>query len=103
MNIFRGVSPDENRQRVFGGQVAGQALVAATRPVDSSRMVHSLHAYFILGGEFAEPVRYEVDRVRNGRSFTTRRVIEPLSNRMKGCLFSSDGCTCFFEANGWSG
>ena len=75
VNIFRGVSPDENRQRVFGGQVAGQALVAATRTVDSSRMVHSLHAYFLRPGDPTVPILYQVDRIRDGKSFTTRREI----------------------------
>ena len=76
VNIFRGSSPDEKRQRVFGGQVAGQALVAAARTVDDpSRMVHSLHAYFLLPGDPTVPILYEVDRLRDGRSFTTRRVV----------------------------
>ena len=75
VNIFRGVSPDENRQRVFGGQVAGQALVAATRTVDPSRMVHSLHAYFLRPGDPLVPILYQVDRIRDGKSFTTRRVV----------------------------
>jgi acyl-CoA thioesterase II len=76
VNIFRGRSPDENRQRVFGGQVAGQALVAATRTVDMpGRSVHSLHAYFLRPGDPAVPILYEVDRIRDGRSFTTRRVV----------------------------
>jgi acyl-CoA thioesterase II len=74
VNIFRGLSPDENRQRVFGGQVAGQALVAAGRTVPADRPVHSLHAYFIRPGDTAVPIVYLVDRVRDGRSFTTRRV-----------------------------
>lgn len=75
VNIFRGVSPDENRQRVFGGQVAGQALVAATRTVDPSRFVHSLHAYFLRPGDPTVPILYQVDRIRDGKSFTTRRVV----------------------------
>ena len=75
VNLFRGVSPDENRQRVFGGQVAGQALVAATRTVQADRQVHSLRAYFIRRGDHNEPIRFEVDRIRDGRSFTTRRVV----------------------------
>ncbi|MBM3805369.1 MAG: acyl-CoA thioesterase II [Actinobacteria bacterium] len=76
VNIFRGVSPQENRQRVFGGQVAGQALVAAARTVDDkSRRVHSLHAYFLRPGDPSIPILYEVDRIRDGKSFTTRRVI----------------------------
>lgn len=76
VNIFRGRSPDENRQRVFGGQVAGQALVAASRTVDEpGRFVHSLHAYFLLPGDPTVPILYEVDRLRDGRSFSTRRVV----------------------------
>ena len=76
VNIFRGRSPDENRQRVFGGQVAGQALVAATAPSTSpNRMVHSLHAYFLRPGDPIVPILYEVDRIRDGRSFSTRRVV----------------------------
>ncbi len=74
VNIFRGSSPKEGPQRVFGGQVAGQALVAAGRTVPTERHVHSLHAYFIRPGDPAVPIVYEVDRVRDGRSFTTRRV-----------------------------
>jgi acyl-CoA thioesterase II len=74
VNIFRGRSPDERRQRVFGGQVAGQALVAAGRTVPADRPVHSLHAYFIRPGDTTVPIVYTVERVRDGRSFTTRRV-----------------------------
>src|SRR5260221_203021 len=74
VNIFRGVSPDEQVQRVFGGQVAGQALVAAARTVDRGS-VHSLHAYFLRPGDPLVPILYEVDRIRDGRSFTTRRVV----------------------------
>lgn len=75
VNIFRGISPDESRQRIFGGQVAGQGLVAAARTVDDDRRVHSLHAYFLRPGDPTVPVLYEVDRIRDGRSFTTRRVV----------------------------
>ena len=76
VNIFRGRSPDERRQRVFGGQVAGQALVAASRTVDDrDRRVHSLHAYFLRPGDPMAPILYEVDRIRDGKSFTTRRVV----------------------------
>lgn len=75
VNIFRGSSPDDKRQRIFGGQVAGQAMVAAARTVDEDRPVHSLHAYFLRPGDPARPVLYEVDRIRDGRSFTTRRVV----------------------------
>ncbi|MGO8885775.1 MAG: acyl-CoA thioesterase II [Streptosporangiaceae bacterium] len=75
VNIFRGRSPaGERRQRVFGGQVAGQALVAAGRTVPAERPVHSLHAYFIRPGDPQVPIIYLVERVRDGRSFTTRRV-----------------------------
>src|SRR5258708_9782193 len=74
VNIFRGVSPEEKRQRVFGGQVAGQALVAAGRTVERGD-VHSLHAYFLRPGDPAVPILYEVDRIRDGRSFTTRRAV----------------------------
>lgn len=73
-NIYRGTSPHTTWQRVFGGQVAGQALVAAGRTVDPDRHVHSLHSYFIRPGDPGVPIVYEVDRVRDGRSFTTRRV-----------------------------
>jgi len=74
-DIFRGRSPaDGRRQRVFGGQVAGQALVAAGRTVPADRPVHSLHAYFIRPGDTAVPLVYMVERLRDGRSFTTRRV-----------------------------
>ena len=76
VNIFRGRSPQERRQRVFGGQVAGQALVAASRTVDDrDRRVHSLHAYFLRPGDPTAPILYEVDRIRDGKSFTTRRVV----------------------------
>ncbi len=74
VNTFRGRSPLENRQRVFGGQVAGQALVAAGRTVED-RIVHSLHAYFLRPGDTKIPILYEVDRIRDGKTFTTRRVV----------------------------
>jgi acyl-CoA thioesterase II len=74
VNIFRGLSPDVDRQRVFGGQVAGQGLVAAARTVAPEFAVHSLHAYFLRPGDPTVPIIYEVDRTRDGRSFTTRRV-----------------------------
>jgi acyl-CoA thioesterase-2 len=73
VNLFRGRSPQAGWQRVFGGQVIGQALVAATRTVDA-RPVHSLHGYFMLPGDPKVPIVYEVDRLRDGRSFTTRGV-----------------------------
>jgi acyl-CoA thioesterase-2 len=75
VNLFRGLSPDEAQQRVFGGQVAAQALVAAGRTVEPDRSVHSLHSYFLRPGDPTVPIVYEVDRIRDGRSFTTRRVV----------------------------
>jgi acyl-CoA thioesterase-2 len=74
LNIFRGTSPRESRVRVFGGQVAAQALVAAGRTVEDP-VAHSLHAYFLRPGDPAIPILYEVDRIRDGKSFTTRRVV----------------------------
>jgi acyl-CoA thioesterase II len=76
LNLFRGHSPQTRWQRVFGGQVIGQALVAACRTVEdvTSRPPHSLHAYFLLGGDPKVPIIYEVDRIRDGKSFTTRNV-----------------------------
>jgi len=74
VNLFRGVSPQNGWQRVFGGQVLGQALVAAGRTVEEGRAAHSLHGYFLLAGDPAHPIIYEVERIRDGGSFTTRRV-----------------------------
>jgi acyl-CoA thioesterase-2 len=73
-NLFRGVSPQVGWQRVFGGQVIGQALVAAYRTVQN-RSAHSLHAYFLRPGDPAVPIIYNVDRIRDGGSFSTRRVV----------------------------
>jgi len=74
VNTFRGRHPEEERQRTFGGQVAAQALMAAGRTVDVG-LVHSLHSYFLRPGDPSIPILYEVDRIRDGRSFTTRRVV----------------------------
>ncbi len=74
LNLFRGISPPHSPTRVFGGQVAGQALVAAGRTVDPERAVHSLHSYFLRPGDPRVPIVFDVERVRDGRSFTTRRV-----------------------------
>jgi acyl-CoA thioesterase-2 len=74
-DTYVGESPRYEWGRIYGGLVVAQALCAASQTVRAEHGVHSLHAYFILGGDLAEPVRYEVDRVRNGRSFTTRRVV----------------------------
>lgn len=73
VNLFRGQSSDFGGKHVFGGQVIGQALVAASRTVEGRRP-HSLHAYFLLGGEKGAPIVYEVDRIRDGKSFSARRV-----------------------------
>ena len=74
VNLFRGHSPQDRWQRVFGGQVIAQALIAANRTVEE-RYCHSLHAYFLRPGDPKVPILYEVDRARDGRSFTSRRVI----------------------------
>jgi len=74
-NLYRGESPDVGWQRVFGGQVIGQALVAAQNTVEEGRVVHSLHGYFMRPGDPSVPIVYNVDRIRDGKSFTTRRVV----------------------------
>ncbi len=74
VNLFRGYSPQVGRKRVYGGQVLAQALVAAARTVAEQRPMHSMHAYFLLGGDPRAPIIYDVERVRDGGSFTTRRV-----------------------------
>lgn len=75
VNIFRGHSPQEDRPRVFGGQVAAQALMAASRTVPEGRRPHSLHSYFLRPGDVSAPILYLVDRIRDGGSFTTRTVV----------------------------
>jgi acyl-CoA thioesterase-2 len=74
-NLFRGRSPQTSWQRVFGGQTVAQALVAAQRTVEPERHAHSLHGYFMRPGDIKVPIVYEVDRIRDGSSFTTRRVV----------------------------
>jgi acyl-CoA thioesterase II len=74
-DLFRGRSPDTDRQRVFGGQVAAQALIAAIRTVDECLDVHSMHAYFLRPGDPTIPIIYDAERIRDGRSFETRRVV----------------------------
>src|SRR5437868_347681 len=74
LNLFRGESRDPGHHRVFGGQVLGQALAAAYATVED-RPVHSLHAYFLRAGDPDHPIVYEVDRSRDGTSFTSRRVV----------------------------
>jgi acyl-CoA thioesterase-2 len=74
-DVYVGIGPSYPWGRVYGGQVVAQALGAACATVDEDHRVHSLHSYFIRGGDFNEPIRFEVDRIRNGRSFITRRVV----------------------------
>jgi len=74
-DLFRGRQPDSARARVYGGQVAAQALIAGIRTVDPAYAVHSLHSYFLLPGDYSVPIVYDVERIREGRSFQTRRVI----------------------------
>ena len=75
LNLFRGTQPDTRLQRVFGGQVAAQSLVAGARTVEPPLGVHSLHSYFLRPGDTAVPIVYDVERMRDGRSFSTRRVV----------------------------
>ena len=79
-DVFVGESPVFSWGRVYGGLVVAQAMKAAVETVDPAYLPHSLHAYFIRGGSSDEPIRYEVDRIRNGRSFVTRRVVARQSN-----------------------
>jgi len=91
-NLFRGRVPQVGWNRVFGGLVIAQALVAAHKTVDG-RDPHSLHAYFLLGGDPAVPIIYEVERIRDGRSFTTRRVVAIQHGRpifALSCSFHND-------------
>src|SRR6478609_3305408 len=74
-DLFRGRQPASQRARVYGGQVAAQALVAAVRTVPAEFAVHSLHSYFLRGGDPTVPTIYDVENLRDGRSFLTRRVI----------------------------
>ena len=106
-DIFRGRSPDEGWQRDYGGQVIGQALVAASRTVsEPERLTHSLHGYFLRPGDTTIPILYDVDRIRDGKSFSTRRRSEELLRRRlrrlrprcRGlCLL------CCFWGRQWSG
>lgn len=74
-NLFRGQNYQTPWGRVFGGQVLAQSIHAARRTVPAERIIHSMHGYFILGGDPKQPIIYDVDRIRDGRSFTTRRVV----------------------------
>jgi acyl-CoA thioesterase-2 len=78
---FRGISPPVGPQRVYGGQVAAQALVAAGRTVDPTRRVHSLHGYFVRPGDPSEPIWYAVENIRDGRSFSVRRSVAQQNER----------------------
>jgi acyl-CoA thioesterase II len=95
-DFFLGASPDYPWGRVFGGQVVAQALRAAAATVSEEHFVHSLHAYFVLGGQPKEPILYEVDRLRDGRSFTTRRVVARQSG---GTIFNLDASFQRIEAD----
>jgi acyl-CoA thioesterase-2 len=75
VDLFRGKQPESARSRVYGGQVAAQALIAGQRTVLAEFTVHSLHSYFLLGGDYSVPIVYDVERIRDGRSFLTRRVV----------------------------
>ena len=101
-NHYRATSPNEGWQRVYGGQVIGQALVAASRTVDPDRHAHSLHGYFLRGGDTTIPILYKVDRIRDGRSFTTRRVVaiqrgEPIFTMSISFQVDEDGLTHQFD------
>lgn len=74
-NLYRGFHPEGRTHRLFGGQIISQALIAAARTVPGDRPVHSLHAYFLRPGDPGTPALFEVDRIRDGRSFTTRRIV----------------------------
>ena len=74
LNLYRGKQSDTDRQRVFGGQVAAQAMIAGVRTVDPEFGIHSLHSYFLRPGDTRVPIVYDVERIRDGRSFATRRV-----------------------------
>ena len=101
-NLYRGESPKVGWQRVFGGQVIGQALVAAQRTLDEKRKVHSLHGYFLRPGDPEIPIVYDVDRIRDGRSFATRRVVaiqhgKAIFSMSASFQFPEDGLEHFIE------
>ncbi|GAB2829260.1 acyl-CoA thioesterase II [Actinocorallia aurea] len=93
-DVFRGRSPQTEAQRAFGGQVAAQALVAAARTVGEGKLPHSLHAYFVRAGDPGQSILYLVERVRDGRSFATRRVVARQHGKtifMTSVSFAADG------------
>lgn len=91
VDLYRGAQPDTERQRVFGGQVAGQAVVAACRSADPDFELHSLHSLFLRPGDTGVPIIYQVHRIRDGRSFETRRVVARQNGRE---IYSQ---TCSFQ------
>lgn len=91
VDLYRGAQPDTERQRVFGGQVAGQALIAACRSADPAFELHSLHSLFLRPGDTRVPIIYQVHRIRDGRSFETRRVVALQNGRE---IYSQ---TCSFQ------
>ncbi|MFM8354481.1 MAG: acyl-CoA thioesterase II [Gammaproteobacteria bacterium] len=101
-NHYRATSPSEGWQRVYGGQVIGQALVAASRTVPDDRTAHSLHGYFLRPGDTTVPILYKVDRIRDGHSFTTRRVVaiqhgRPIFNMSISFQVAEDGLSHQFN------
>ena len=95
-NLFRGPSKDIGTNRVYGGQVLGQAIKAAQYTVEEDRNIHSLHAYFLREGDHDSPIIYEVDRSRDGRSFSARRVVaiqhgRPIFTLSASFQFSEEG------------
>jgi acyl-CoA thioesterase-2 len=86
-DVYRGRQPQTSAQRVFGGQVLGQALVAASDTIEPERTVHSLHGYFLRPGDTAVPIEYQVERIRDGKSFSSRRVVA--SQREKTIFYMS--------------
>lgn len=98
VNLFRGAQPAESQmKRVYGGQVAGQAVMAALKTVPADRYLHSVHMYFLLGGDPALPIIYDVDTLRDGRSFTTRRV----SARQHGKIIFTMTASFQVAEDGW--
>src|SRR4051812_49545183 len=100
-DVFVGQTPTTPQQRIFGGQVAGQALMAAGRTVPADRGVHSLHSYFLRPGDPHEEIRYSVERIRDGRSFSTRRVLAHQNRR--GEEVAIFALTADFTAGGRAG
>jgi acyl-CoA thioesterase len=98
--LFRGRSGWGSSTRVFGGEVAGQALMAAGRTVPDQRRVHSLHAYFLRPGDSSEPIDYQVDPIRDGGSFTTRRTVAPARHPSR---FRADDWPFYQQEGAWAG